>query len=253
MEYHILNGDALAEKFPAALNGKRIVCRECLVDGPLEGDSPGAFWQTRAQYLSDNDEEMQQYYTGVRDELEQLLHLPEQARVALWFEHDLFCQANMWFVLSLLKQAERPYRIMIVYPYIDDELQRWKGFGIAGEDSLAAAWHNKLHLGAGDMELGAQLWEAFRSNDHQRLASLSQTRNPCFPYLREVCEAHLQRFPAEGEKSRPEQTVADILQTHPGAPFYTVFHEFFRQDGIYGFSDLIVKRIYDKLLEEKGS
>lgn len=253
MEYHVLNGDALAEKFPQALNGQRIVCRECLVDGPLEGSTLNAFWETRAAYLADSEEDIPRYYTGVKDELEQLLHLPEQARVSLWFEHDLFCQANMWFVLSLLKQAGRSYKIMIVYPYVEDEQQRWKGFGIAGEAALAAAWHNKLHLGNSELELGAQLWEAFRHNNGQQLASLSHIKNPCFLHLREVCEAQLQRFPGEGQKSRPEQTVADILAAQPDAPFYTVFHEFFKQDGIYGFSDLIVKRIYDKLVEEKGS
>ncbi|WP_211277476.1 hypothetical protein [Nonlabens spongiae] len=41
--YHILNGDALKEQFPKTIPGKIIVGRECLVDGPVQGDSLSAF------------------------------------------------------------------------------------------------------------------------------------------------------------------------------------------------------------------
>ena len=51
--YHILNGDALLDFFPESiLSGEIIVARECLVDGPQDGETPEAFWETRANFIA---------------------------------------------------------------------------------------------------------------------------------------------------------------------------------------------------------
>ena len=53
MIYHILNGDALIDRFSATgLKGKMVVARECLIEGDLTGDKPEEFYQTRANYLA---------------------------------------------------------------------------------------------------------------------------------------------------------------------------------------------------------
>jgi hypothetical protein len=41
MQGHILNGDALAEKFP--LIGKKIICRECMMDAPADAEDEPVF------------------------------------------------------------------------------------------------------------------------------------------------------------------------------------------------------------------
>lgn len=35
--FHILNGDALKSQFPEQILGEKIIARECLVDGSVEG------------------------------------------------------------------------------------------------------------------------------------------------------------------------------------------------------------------------
>ena len=51
MVYHILNGDALAQRFPTDLKGELIVFRECLVSGPNTSSSHADLYKLRKTYL----------------------------------------------------------------------------------------------------------------------------------------------------------------------------------------------------------
>lgn len=37
-QYHILNGTALKEQFPKQIPGERIIAKECMVDGSVNGN-----------------------------------------------------------------------------------------------------------------------------------------------------------------------------------------------------------------------
>ena len=55
VQHHILNGDALKEQFPTdKIDGHLIVCRECLIDGNIQGDSLMEFWDNRAEFIEKN-------------------------------------------------------------------------------------------------------------------------------------------------------------------------------------------------------
>jgi len=107
--YHILNGDALLERFPTELSGEQIVMRECLVDGPIEGETPAEFYKNRAEFIDTFEGfKAADYYNGSVSEIEKMLALPEDAIIYLWFEDDLFCQVNFWFILHILKDKTNP-------------------------------------------------------------------------------------------------------------------------------------------------
>ena len=101
MIYHILNGDALAGSFAdTKLEGEVIVFREALIDGDLGGNSLPEFWQTRTEYMQ---VEKNEYYASVVNEIEKILKAPGNSEFNLWFEYDLFCQVNLWFLLSIIQ------------------------------------------------------------------------------------------------------------------------------------------------------
>ena len=55
MQYHILNGDALKAQIPTdKITGNLIVCRECLIDGNIQGDSLMEFWDNRSEFMEKN-------------------------------------------------------------------------------------------------------------------------------------------------------------------------------------------------------
>ncbi|MFZ1675666.1 MAG: hypothetical protein WAT91_00255, partial [Saprospiraceae bacterium] len=53
MIYHILNGDALADKFPQKeISGQIILIREAFIEGPLSGEFSKEYWKKRAAFVA---------------------------------------------------------------------------------------------------------------------------------------------------------------------------------------------------------
>lgn len=248
MSCHVLNGDALAEKFPSTeLPGALLVCRECLIEGPLDGDCPTTFWETRARYLSKMYQESpERYHAEVARPLSALCQLPADAEVNLWFEHDLFCQTNLWLTFSLLAANPQPLHVHLVYPYLDHPDRLWQGFGGLDRGGLMRSFEGRRHLSPADLKFGANLWRAYKTQDLKRLAELSATSSPAFPYLADVVQAHLDRFGGGVRPGRPERVLAELIADH-GADFSNVFSAFCRREGIYGFGDVQVRRMFDQI------
>lgn len=248
MVYHVLNGDALVDRFVATgILGEMLVARECLVEGPLDGETPGEFFNTRAKYLfPENASDRAGYFSSVANEFEKLIHAGDGSEFNLWFGYDLFCQANMWFILSLLHDMNIRKEIFVVYPSHLSPEDRWRDFGGASLADLQKCFTQRINVNETDSRLGKDLWVAFKKNDLTTLEKLAATSSNSFPYLQEVCTAHLQRFPVHGEKGRPERAVEEAI-TITGGDFTSVFREFTKQEGVYGFGDTQVKYFYDKI------
>jgi hypothetical protein len=250
--YHILNGDNLAFQLrETSINQNLIICRECLMDGDLLRENLEEFFVLRAHYIADTFSESEEgYFEKAVPEFEKMISIPDDSEVCLWFENDLFCQANMWFVLWLLagKTGIRLYR---VFPVIKDHADTWKGFGISTPQMLEDAFASKVPFRNEDVQLGVALWDAFRNDDFNLLQELSKTSSGCFKHLEAVCKAHVDRFPKGNSLGRPEQVVQELIKK--GAPdFEHLFSEFSSREGIYGFGDLQLKVLYDRQMSEKS-
>ncbi|MBL0743177.1 hypothetical protein [Chryseolinea lacunae] len=250
MVYHVLNGDALAQRFSATgLAGEVVIARECMVDGNLEGDTVEEFLENRARFVEDEfNEERIHYYSNVVHEFEKLMSAPNGSVFNLWFGYDLFCRTNMWFVLSLLSHLEGEHEIAVVYPSFLERRHIWQEFGAATSEQLLAAYEERVVFSSRDLHLAEGLWMAYKQGDLQRLHELSIYQSMCFPYLQEVCHAHIDRFPHKDKLGRPERVIREIVQK-TSRDFKTVFKEFTLREGVYGFGDAQVKKIYDKVIE----
>ena len=113
MVYNILNGDSLAYSFQdAKIEGNNVVVRECLIDGDLSGDNLYDFWQSRANYIGITETE---YNNSVVQEFEKIMNAPYDSEFNLWFEYDLFCQVNMWFIISIINSLPAKKKVYAVY------------------------------------------------------------------------------------------------------------------------------------------
>jgi hypothetical protein len=248
MNYHILNGDCLSLQLKEAnLSGEMIICRECLIEGPIDVDHLESFWAKRAEFIQQtHGDAAANYFTKVVSEFSKIESIPQGAEVCLWFEHDLFCQANMWFVLALMSAFQIQAEVFVVYPVIQNVEDTWKGFGISDTTLLHEAYSRRIKMTVEDIELGLSLWHAYSLNDFDTLLQLAQTTTRAFNYLPEVCQAHVDRFPADHSLGRPERVIKEILAHSPN-DFTSVFQVFSQKEGIYGFGDTQVKAIYDRL------
>ncbi len=236
MIIHILNGDGLANVFDqSGIEGETIICRECLIDGPIQAEGLFSFWKGRADYIAAMFQERpEDYYKKVKAEFDRIERLPLDAEVNLWFENDLFCQANMWFIVSLLNKRgiSRVYRVL---PLQNQGQRSWKGFGQHTALDLRICFDEREAMTRGDFRLGDHLWNAYRTGNLEVLSLLSKSLSPCYPLLDEVCDAEIERK----TQARPVEALKEIL-----AMGYTNFDEIFvkfnEREGVYGYGDLQV-------------
>jgi hypothetical protein len=246
MVYHILNGDSLAAGFPETnIEGEIIVVREALIDGNLSGDNLYDFWESRTKYLGITETE---YYQNVVKEFEKIINAPDNSEFNLWFEYDLFCQVNMWFVLSIINNISISKKVYAVYTSHLDKTNKqfWNGFGQANSNELRICLTNRIPLQVVDVRLGQYLWNAYKAHDLEGLIRLGKNPSPAFPYLQEVVQAHVDRFPKDGTRGRPERVIEDIIK-NGSTDFHKVFEAFWRRESIYGFGDIQLKQLYDKV------
>ena len=239
MILHMLPGDAIAEAFAETkIEGERAVCRECLVDGPVDAENLHELWTKREMYLgAEHPEQDISYAQNVAAELGKLIELPAGAEVNLWFEYELFCQVNMWFCLYLLRDtAAEVFRVAPSVRTADDV---WKGFGQLGAAELEKCFEQRIRLDEDDIRLGAELWLAFQAGDDDKLLELAAEATS-FPYLREVCEAAIARH------QRPKEILSGIV-SGGRSDFSEIFAEFSKQAGVYGYGDTQVRRLLSSL------
>ena len=246
--HHILNGDSLGDKLKATSTQENIiVCRECLIDGAFDLLDDHDFWDRRADYMMKKYSLAKTDYFGLTvDELKRIEKIPAGAEVCLWFEDDLFCQVNMWFVLSLIPPNVN-LKLSRVFPATPSK-DRWRGFAACTTEMLEQSYASRVRFKHEDIELAKELWNAYLKSDFVRFQELSNTTSPCFRSLQEVCQAHIDRFPADGSPGRPERTLREIMLKSKQADFADVFREFSTREGIYGFGDLQIRPLYEKLL-----
>ncbi|MFY0683445.1 MAG: hypothetical protein JXR20_02760 [Balneola sp.] len=243
---HILNGDALKERFPSTIDGGIIVARECLVDGNVTADSLNDLFQIRAAYLDNEESSEQEFYQNkVVPEFEKIIALPKHSTINLWFEDDLFCQVNLWFVSHLIEQFCSSSTVFLVRPHTDIRY----GFGGLDSNGLVQAHSEKVKLSSKDINLFSSLWNLYQDKNHAEVVKLSQKESEKFPFLKAAAQANLERFPDDGSLGRPEQTLLKIMTDINSTEFGPVFQEFHKREGIYGFGDLQVMKMFDTLAD----
>ncbi len=238
MIYHILNGDALKEQLAGMLEGEVIIFRECLVEGPVLASNYEEFFRNRAEFLR------QSYGTSLSDynefsaaELRRINDLPISSEINLWFEDDLFCQANLWYAVNQLKRHQRCY---LVRPKQHDHY----GFGGYDTKGLKGLLTSKVLL---NTDLLSTLWEAYCDNNTMALKTIGETLESRYPFLRGAISAHIDRQATGNSLGRPKETLQAIIDLFETEDFGKIFQEFSRREPIYGYGDLQVRRLLKEL------
>ncbi len=244
MQTHILNGDALRSQLPATIGGHILVAKECLVEGPVAGESLEALYETRAHFLASGPGgySTTYYFEKTVPQFEKMCQLPAAAEVNLWFEDDLFCQVNMWFVAHLLKTHTAVSAVYLIRPTADLRY----GFGGMDAAALEAAYAARQALTESDIALFAQLWQHYQAHELPEMSALAQSAASAFPFLPAAVQAHLDRYPAEGP-GRPERSLQAIMAELGSDEFGPVFRAFCEREAIYGLGDLQVMRLWEEV------
>ena len=177
---HVLNGDATAAVFPHAIVGERAVWRDILMEGPAAADA-----ETRAAWLAPRlGITADDYVRGWREQQRMLARAHAHDEVVLWFEQDLFCVMNLWFVLDRLDGA----RVSLVFP----PLAAGRGLGALNPSAFESLFARRRTLSATDVAEARALWRAYAASEPLALARL----RPTLPFARAAIRLHCARFPS---------------------------------------------------------
>ncbi len=241
-QYHVLNGDSLKEMFPDIIEGEIIVMRECLIDGEVQGQTREAFFETRATFLSMNyGGSKQDYYQKSVKEFDKINLIQKDSKIHLWFEDDLFCQVNLWFVAHLLVENNRMDHVYLIRPETHDQY----GFGGLSKTELNEAYTKRTELK--HLAAIAELWTLYQNNESERMLEVAIKLEARYPFLIRAVKAHIDRLPNGNLEGRPLRSLRAIMKELNTKDFAPIFREFTKRESIYGFGDLQVKRLLNQI------
>ena len=247
-EVHFLNGDALSEQFPKGIRGEKLICRECLVEGPVKEKKLADFFLQRATYLDKHygESNFKVYHAKVVAQFQQLQAAAAAGHcINLWFEDDLFCQVNLWFTLSLLHKIEGKREIYLVRP------ARYTPYSFGGlnTEELIVCYSERIPIT--ELSPWKALWEAYRLTEPEQLTKVATGLKQRYSFVSRAVAAHLDRFPTSTQEGRPKERLKAIVKELDSTQFGPVFQLFCQTEAIYGFGDVYVKRIFDEVLASR--
>lgn len=214
-----------------------------LMDGPLSEELDSAFYKKRSSYIDGLIGKDAEYMSYVRPQLEQLKNLPDKSSVYLWFEHDLFCQVNLWSCLTWMTKYCKEPKLYLVEPPSKD----WRGFGWLSEEELSDAFSEAKLLGQADIQTCQEALRLFMVKDRAAL-ELYVRQEGLNETVREAITAELTRLPnAEGEIELHRTIMR--LGLEEGWDFSKTFQRFCREQDVYGMGDVQFKFLFEKLLK----
>ena len=248
---HIHNGDCSANiAKQTKLPGEHFAWREALIDGPAPAGLSDAEWRsTRARHLSESYEvDFKQCAAELLAQEQKLETFVEHDEVVLWFEHDLFCQTNLLFLLDWFgKQKLGATKLSLIcigeYPGVEN----FHGLGELSPEQLESLFPDRQNVSARQLALAASAWQTYCSRDPRDIENLLQTDTSALPFLKAAFKAHLKRFPST--KNGLGQIENSSLQlVHAGfKSFLEIFPRFIETEPVYGLGDAQFSRALQRL------
>ena len=240
---HIHNGDSSANiAKQSSLPGEHFAFREALIDGPAptEFKVNSATWKLiRARHLWEAyDVDLKQAMQNLSEQEEKLASFPKHEEVILWFEHDLFCQIHLiylldWFERQQLGDAKLSLVCIGEFP----GRENFRGLGELTPDEFASLFPARQPLTKAQLRLAASAWQAYCSTNPTDIEKLLQTDTSALPFLNAALRAHLERFPStKNGLGRVENRALQLIDN--GAEgFSDLFSKFAETELLYGLGD----------------
>jgi len=197
---HIVNGDVVADKLrQSGVQGDILVWREIYSEGPIFRDlMDNGNRAIRARYLEQQlGIPSHEYESGCLSQEKALTAFHQYEEVVLWFEHDLFDQTMLSFLLNWFagqSLGTTKLSLLCIGDYPGIELFRGLGqLSVQQLEGLSGTWQT---VGAEVLELGRSVWEAYSSPDPNKLVELLQGNTTALPYVKRAFQSHLSRYPS---------------------------------------------------------
>ena len=237
---HLLNGGCTeAVLAQTSVPGVRFSFRDVLIAGPTPAVNGSQWRRIRSEHLAQaygvEPEQCEKDFAR-QDELFDSFSRHDE--VTLWFEADLFCQANLLYVLdwcahhdlgaaklSLICIGEFPGR------------PNFRGLGELTPEELASLFPDRSEVTTRQLELAARAWQAYRASDPQELERLLQTDTAELPFIKDALQLQLERFPSVRNGINRIENQGLKLIAAGFEKFADLFPRFVEAEADYGLGD----------------
>jgi hypothetical protein len=233
---HIRSGDDILGKLKqAGLPGEFVKWADPLCQGPTPaGLSPDAWRAVRTNFISDRFDlpfsEALSDYSNMDQALERFR---EHDAVLLWFEHDLFCQIILIYLLTWFSKKElKQTKLFLICTS--------EYMGRMNEERLAALFGTQHEMTAEEMNLGRKAWQAFCSSDPSGIEAIIDQKTAPLPFLQKALLRHLQQFPSvKNGLNLTEQLALEVIKSGKSS-LKELFREFQKRDPDSGWTDAML-------------
>jgi hypothetical protein len=238
---HIHNGDCSADTAKqSSLAGEHFAWRESLISGPTpSGLSDNEWRRIRAKHLSEaygvDEEECER--TLLRQE-QTLSSYPQHEEVVLWFEHDLFCQVHLIYLLNWFSQRDLgKTKLSLICIGAFPGTENFRGLGVLSAEQLASLFPARQQVTQKQLRLATSAWEAFSSSNPTDIEKVLQGDTSPLPFLKAALQAHLRRFPSTKNGLGLIENRALKLIDEGRKSFTDLFVGFGDAEPVYGLGD----------------
>jgi hypothetical protein len=238
---HIHNGESSANTLrQSTVAGEHFAFRDALIGGATPAGLDHADWRRlRATHLSASygvDREKCEMDLLRQEEI--LASYVDHDEVVLWFEHDLFCQVNLIYLLDWFSRRDLgPTKLSLICIGEFAGVEDFRGLGQLTVDQLSSLFDLRHEVTAAELELAVSAWSAYRSPDPTAIESLLSGDTSAMPFLGAALRCHLARFPSvRNGLGRVESRGLELIARGIDK-FADLFWQFGAREPIYGLGD----------------
>lgn len=238
---HIHNGDSTANILKEfGFPGEHAAFREVLMEGPTpSGLWPDEWRRVRAGFLADAYElELENCEKDLLDQESALWKFSDHDETIMWFEHDLFCQINLIYLLDWFsKQSIGKTRLSLICIGEFPGKENFRGLGELSGEQLASLFDRRHEVTEAELRLAARAWAAYCSTDPEEITRLLEEDTSAMPFLRNTLRLHVERFPSlKNGLGRIENQALQMI-SNGAIGFKSLFSRFGEAEPVYGIGD----------------
>jgi len=238
---HIHNGDSTAGTLREfGFPGEHKAFHEVLMEGPTPGGlSPDEFLDARARFLADTYElKIEKAEQDLREQEAWLTKSSEHDETILWFEHDLFCQVNLTYLLNWFsRQSKKNHKLSLICIGEFSGIADFRGLGQLSGEQLAALFETRHDVSEAELSLASEAWTAYCSATPRDILRLIESDTTAMPFLAGAMQLHLARLPSRANGLNRIEKKALELISNGFTAFKSLFPKFAGEDSAYGLGD----------------
>ena len=213
---HFTNGSFVVDALAASgVPGRAVACADPLHDGPCQPNLTRAEWRDmRAGFLAEShDLAIDRVVRDLETCDAAIDEAAEADEVVLWFEHDLFDQLNLIWLLDALAAAGTSHeRVRLVVIGEHPEVEPFSGLGQLSPAQLLALFPDRQSLTVEGLEEARAAWAEVCAPDPRRLARRADAASGQWPWLPGALRRLVEELPSvSGGLSRTERQGLEAL------------------------------------------